>query len=206
MVYVETLVMGLGAMGSAALYHLARQGAKPVGIDRYDVGHAFGSSHGHSRAFRTFYHDSLYTSLAEAALPRWRELESLSNTQLLILNGGIFFAKPGNERFDQYVRVLDKSGTPFELQSPSQVANRFPALKPPADVDVCYTPRAGFLDANRTVQTHVSQALRLGATIHKGVRVLNIDAGRNSPELETETGRYKCDRLVLTPGRGRRNS
>lgn len=200
MIYVETLVMGLGAMGSAALYHLARQGAKPVGIDQYDVCHAFGSSHGHSRAFRTFYHDSLYTSLAEAALPLWRELESLSKTQLLILNGAIFFAKPDNERFDQYVRVLDESGTPFELLSPSQVANRFPALKPPADVDVCYTPRAGFLDANRTVQTHVSQALRFGATIHKGVRVLNIDSSKNNPEIETEVGRYKCDRLVLTPG------
>ncbi len=200
MVYVETLVMGLGAMGSAALYHLARQGEKPVGIDQYDVGHAFGSSHGHSRAFRTFYHDSFYTELAEAALPRWRELESLSKSRLLTLNGAVFFAKPGNERFDQYVRVLDESGTPFELQSPSQVANRFPALKPPEGVDVCYTPRAGFLDANRAVQTHVSQALRLGATIHKGIRVLNVDAGRNSPEIETEVGLYKCDRLVLTPG------
>ena len=181
MVYVETLVMGLGAIGSAALYHLARQGARPVGIDQYDVGHAFGSSHGHSRAFRTFYHDSLYTSLAEAALPHWRELESHSQTQLLTLNGAIFFAKPGNERFGQYVRVLDESGTPFELLSPSQAANRFPALKPPAGVDVCYTPRAGFLDANRTVRTHVSQALRLGATIHKGVRVLHIDSSKSNP-------------------------
>ena len=64
MVYVETLVIGLGAMGSAALYHLARQGAKPVGIDQYDVVHTFGSSHGHSRVFRTFYHDLLYADLA----------------------------------------------------------------------------------------------------------------------------------------------
>ena len=200
MIYVETLVMGLGAMGSAALYHLARLGTKPVGIDQYDVGHTFGSSHGHSRVFRTFYHDSFYADLAEVALPHWRELESLSQTQLLTLNGAIFFAEPGNERFAQYVRVLDESGTPFELLSPNQVTKRFPALQPPAGVDVCYTPRAGFLDANRTVQTHVSQALRLGATIHKGVRVLHIDPSRNSPEIETEVGLYKCDRLVLTPG------
>lgn len=200
MVYVETLVMGLGAMGSSTLYHLARQGARPVGIDQHDVGHAFGSSHGHSRVFRTFYHDSFYADLAEAALSRWRELESLSQTQLLTLNGAIFFAKPGNERFDQYVRVLDESGTPFELLSPSQVTKRFSALQLPAEVDACYTPRAGFLDANRTVQTHVSQALRLGATIHERVRVLHVDATKNSPEIETEVGKYKCDRLVLTPG------
>ena len=200
MLYVETVVIGLGAMGSAALYHLARQGARPVGIDQYNVGHAFGSSHGHSRVFRTFYHDPLYAALAEAALPRWRELESLSQTQLLTLNGAIFFAKPGNERFDQYVQALRELGTPYELLSPSHITNRFPALQLPAGVETCYTPRAGFLNANRAVQTHVSQALRIGATIHEGVRVRSIDIGTTSPEIETEVGRYKCDRLVLAPG------
>lgn len=200
MLYSETIVMGLGAMGSAALYHLARQGARPVGIEQYDIGHPFGSSHGHSRVFRTFYHDPVYAALAEAALPRWRELETLSGEPLLTLNGAIFFAKLGNERFDQDVRVLQELKIPFELLSRNNVTNRFPALELPVGVDVCYTPRAGFLDANRVVQTHVSLALRLGATIHEGVRVRYIDVGKNSPEIETEAGRYRCDRLVLAPG------
>ena len=80
----EILVVGLGAMGSAALYHLARQGAAPVGIDQYSVGHTHGSSHGHSRAFRVFYDDPTYVTLVKAALPLWQELETLSGEQLLI--------------------------------------------------------------------------------------------------------------------------
>lgn len=196
----ETVVVGLGAMGSAVLYHLARRGARPVGIDQYGVGHAFGSSHGHSRVFRTFYHDSVYATLAEAALPRWRELETLSGEQLLTLNGAIFFAKPGNERFDQNVRVLQDLKMPFELLSPGQVTDRFPALRLPAGVDACYTPRAGFLDANRSVRAHISQAVRFGATIHEGVCVRHIDVGKHSPEIETSAGTYRCDRLVVTPG------
>jgi len=102
----EILVVGLGAMGSAALYHLARQGAAPVGIEQYSVGHTHGSSHGHSRAFRVFYNDPVYVTLVKAALPLWQELETLSGEQLLTLNGMLAFAKPGNERLDQNIRVM----------------------------------------------------------------------------------------------------
>ena len=65
----EILVVGLGAMGSAALYHLARSGVTAVGIEQFQIGHALGSSHGYSRIYRNFYNDPLYVELAEAALP-----------------------------------------------------------------------------------------------------------------------------------------
>ena len=54
---VDVLVVGLGAMGSAALYRLAQRNAAPLGIEQFHVGHARGSSHGPSRVFRTFYHE-----------------------------------------------------------------------------------------------------------------------------------------------------
>ena len=196
----ETLVVGLGAMGSAALYHLARQGVALVGVDQYHVGHSFGSSHGHSRAFRTFYHDPLYVTLAEAALPLWQELEDLSSEQLLMLTGSIHFAKPGNERFDRNVRVMDSFKTRYELLTPEEVAVRFPPLRPPEGTVSFYTPTSGFLDANRCVHAHVSQAVRFGATIHEGVRVHHIDLSANRLEIETSRGRYRPSRLVLTPG------
>ncbi len=67
---VGYLVVGLGGMGSAALYHLARLGVAPLGIEQFPPLHELGSSHGESRAFRILYHDQLYTQLAEAAVPR----------------------------------------------------------------------------------------------------------------------------------------
>ena len=65
----EILVVGLGAMGSAALYHLARSGVTAVGIEQFQIGHALGSSHGYSRIYRNFYDDPLYVKLAEAGPP-----------------------------------------------------------------------------------------------------------------------------------------
>ncbi|MCZ6677931.1 MAG: N-methyl-L-tryptophan oxidase [Candidatus Poribacteria bacterium] len=196
----DVCVVGLGAMGSAALYHLARQGAAPVGIDQYRTGHAFGSSHGHSRAFRTFYHDPIYVELAEASLPLWQELETLSGEQLLTLSGFLDFARKGNAAFEAKVHVMQGLDTPYEVLTPEEVGARFPALRLPADTVAFYTPRAGFLDANRCVQAHLSQAVRFGATIHEEVRVHHIDLDKDQPEIETSAGRYRCSRLIVTPG------
>lgn len=197
---VEILVVGLGAMGSAALYHLARQGAAPVGIDQYAIGHAQGSSHGHSRAFRVFYNDPVYITLVKAALPLWQELETLSGEQLLTSNGMLTFAKPGNERLDQNIRVMQDTKTPHEVLTTEEVAARFPALQLAAGSVACYTPDSGFLNPSRCVRTHVSQADRFGATVHSGVAVHHIDTSKEHPEVETSTGSYRCRRLVVAPG------
>ena len=144
---VEILVVGLGAMGSAALYHLAHQGAAPVGIEQYPVGHTHGSSHGHSRAFRIFYNDPVYVTLVKAALPLWQELETLSGEQLLTPNGMLAFAKPGNERLDQNIRVMQETKIAHEVLTAEEVTARFPALQLPTDTVACLTPDSGFLNA-----------------------------------------------------------
>lgn len=197
---VEILVVGLGAMGSAALYYLARQGAAPVGLEQHQIDHAFGSSHGSSRAFRTFYYDPLYVNLAEAARPLWRELEALSGEQLLTLKGWLGFTQAGNDYFEQSQQVMDELSIPCEALTAEEVRTRFPALRLPEGATACYTPRAGFLDPSRCVWAHVSQALRFGATVHGQVCVHHIDLSRERPELETSAGRYHCARLVVTPG------
>ena len=197
---VEILVVGLGAMGSAALYHLARQGAAPVGIEQYPVGHTHGSSHGHSRAFRVFYDDPVYAILVKAALPLWQELETLSGEQLLTPNGMLAFAEPGNERLDQNIRVMQETQTAHEVLTAQEIAARFPALQLPAATVACYTPDSGFLNASRCVQTHVSQAERFGATVHSGVSVRHIDMSKEQLEVETSAGSYRCRRLIVAPG------
>ena len=196
----DILVVGLGTMGSAALYHLARQGAAPVGIEQYPVGHTHGSSHGHSRAFRVFYNDAVYVTLVKAALPLWQELETLSGEQLLTPNGMLAFAKLGNERLDENIRVMQETKTSHEVLTAEEVTTRFPALQLPADSVACYTPDSGFLNASRCVRTHVSQAERFGAAVHSGVSVHHIDIGKERPEVETSAGSYRCRRLIVAPG------
>ena len=196
----EIAVIGLGAMGGAALYHLARQGVKAVGFEQYRVGHAWGSSHGHSRVFRIFYEDLLYVNLVEAALPLWQDLEQRCGQSLLTLNGMLIYARPDNIHFAQNLEAVATTQTAHELLTPAEVSRRFPALRLPEEAVACYTPRAGFVDAGGAVKAQVDQARRLGATVYEQAQVQQIDWTGERPELVTTAGRFRCERLIITPG------
>ena len=196
----DCLVLGLGAMGSATLYHLARQGYHPIGIDQFDPGHVWGSSHGRSRAFRTLYHDPLYTELAQAALPLWQDLQNTTGVPLIHLCGFLAFAAPGNPMMENKLAAIRRSGAPFELLTPAEITNRFPALQIPRGKIACFTPLAGFLDADRCVATHLAEARRLGATIHGQVSMDRIEFRQGRTTVRTSAGDFRTNRLVMTAG------
>lgn len=187
-------------MGSAALYHLARLGADVIGIDQFRIGHALGSSHGHSRAYRNFYHDAIYVEMAEAALPLWRELEARSGEHLLTLTGLLQFGRRGSDALERKIGVMAALGRAHERLSPADVAARFPALRLPEESTACLTPLGGFLDAVRCVLTHLRQAQALGARIDEEVRVERVSLRGERPLVETSAGRYECERLIIAPG------
>src|SRR5262245_17261839 len=95
MPYYDTIVCGLGAMGSAALYELARRGARVLGIERFAPGHAHGSSHGATRIIRLAYweHPS-YVPLVRRAYALWHDLETAAGRQLLHVTGVIEIGPP----------------------------------------------------------------------------------------------------------------
>ncbi|MDE0068217.1 MAG: N-methyl-L-tryptophan oxidase [Caldilineaceae bacterium] len=196
----DFLVAGLGAMGSAALYHLARLGADVIGIDQFRIGHALGSSHGHSRAYRNFYHDAIYVEMAEAALPLWRELEARSGEHLLTLTGLLQFGRRGSEALERKIAVMAALGRAHERLTAADVAARFPALRLPEESTACLSPLGGFLDAGRCVLTHQRQAQALGARIDEEVRVERVSLRGERPLVETSAGRYECERLIIAPG------
>ena len=72
----DAIVLGVGGMGSAAAYHLARRGKRVLGLERYDIPHAMGSSHGLTRIIRlAYYEHPSYVPLLRRAYELWRELE-----------------------------------------------------------------------------------------------------------------------------------
>ncbi len=197
---VDCFVLGLGAMGSATLYHLARMRQKVVGIDQFEAGHGLGSSHGHSRAFRVFYHDPGYTELAKAALPLWQELQELSNESLLHLCGFLAYAGVNNPMFERNMAAVRRSSAEFQLLTPEEVTTRFPALRIPKSAMACFTPQGGFLDARRSVMTHLAEARKLGAVVHQQVCVESIEFSRDLTTLRTTVGDFRAARLVITAG------
>jgi sarcosine oxidase len=86
---VDVVVVGGGAMGSAAAWQLARHGVDVVLLERFSPGHANGASHGSSRIFRLTYADQVYIGIAKEAQELWTELEELTGTKVLTVTGGV---------------------------------------------------------------------------------------------------------------------
>ena len=87
----EVAVVGMGALGSAAAYHLARRGARVVAFEQYELGHVRGASHDTSRIVRTSYGAPEYVRLAQSAYRDWDDLQQESGERLLTITGGVIF-------------------------------------------------------------------------------------------------------------------
>src|SRR6185437_8997390 len=91
----DVIIAGLGAMGSAAAYHLAHRGMRVIGFDRFAPPHTFGSSHGKTRIIREAYFENpAYVPLVQRAYQLWSELESRARTTLLLKTGGLMIGLP----------------------------------------------------------------------------------------------------------------
>ena len=126
----DVIVLGLGGIGSAAAYWLARSGARVIGLERFALGHDRGASQDHSRIIRLSYHDPAYVRLAQAAYAAWAEVAAEAGSELVIKTGGIDIY-PATGAFDReaYCSSMDACGVPYERLDAAQAMRRFPELR-----------------------------------------------------------------------------
>src|SRR6059058_5885280 len=118
----DVIVVGLGAMGSATLFHLARRGVRTLGLEQFDPGHSMGSSHGESRIIReTYFEHPLYVPLVQRAHELWRELEKSSGKSLMKITGGLMIGPPGGMVVSGTLRSAREHNLPHEILTPAQV-------------------------------------------------------------------------------------
>ncbi len=194
----DAIVVGVGGMGSAALFHLARRGKRALGLERFDVPHELGSSHGLSRIIRlAYFEDPSYVPLLRRAYELWRELERESNERLLYTTG---IVEAGERIHDGALRSCHEHGLPHEELDGREVTRRFPGYRLPDDLAVLYQPDGGFLLPERCIVRHVEGALARGAAVHARERVLAWEDTGAGIRVETDRRAYDADRLVLTAG------
>jgi sarcosine oxidase len=197
----DALVVGLGAMGSASTYHLARRGLRVAGFDAHERGHALGSSHGRSRIIRKAYFEApAYVPLVLRAYELWRELEAASGRTLLTVTGGLMIGGPETALVSGALASAREHGLAHEHLSARAVNARFPAFHLPASFEAVYEPDAGFLRPEACVDAHLTLAARLGAELHESEPVRSWSVGDGGVEVTTDHGHYVGERLVLTPG------
>ena len=203
----DFVVVGLGAMGSAVLYQLAKRGAKVIGLDRFAPPHKMGSSHGETRITRQAVGEGGdYAPLVLNSHRIWRELEADTGEKLL--NGcGVLVMAPGSGptshhgKPDFVVRslaVAREFGIVHEVLDGKEVARRFPQfLNLAGDEKAYYEPGGGFVFPERCISAQLSRAAQLGAKIRTGVEVRSID---QRGVVHTSDGTIQAGQVVVSAG------
>lgn len=197
----DCAVIGLGAMGSAALFHLARRGERVVGIERFSPGHDRGSSHGESRAIRLGYseHPS-YVPLVRSAFENWFELERLSGEQLLTTTGIIEAGKPGSRMVSGSIEACVLHGLEHELLDAREIMRRFPALVLPETYSGIWQPEGGFLKPEHANAAHLKLAQAHGAEVMTDRRVLSIEPHAGHVRVVMDGQTIEAGRVIVSAG------
>lgn len=196
---VDVVVVGLGALGSATAYQLARRGQRVLGLEQFELGHHRGASHDTSRILRRSYHTPGYVRLAGEAYNDWADLSDAAGEQLVTTTGGIdLFPPDAAIPIADYTSSLDECGVPYELLDPAAVAARWPQVRLPDGGVALYQADTGIVPAAKTVAVLQRLAVAHGAELraHSPARLLS--AGPDGVELGTPAGAVRCRRLVLT--------
>lgn len=200
MIY-DTAIVGLGAMGSAALFHLARRGKRVVGFDRFARGHEHGSSHGESRAIRLGYfeHPS-YVPLARAAYANWQELERLSGESVLTKTGVLEMGKPGSVIVEGSLEASQLHGLEHEVLDRDEIRRRFPQFTLPAGFSGVWQPDGGFLRPELGNELHLKLAEAAGAETVFDCPVAGIEPGPSSIAVTAGGRRVDARAVVVAAG------
>jgi sarcosine oxidase len=197
----DAIVVGLGAMGSATLFHLARRGLRVLGLEQYSRGHRLGSSHGDSRIIReTYFEHPLYVPLVQRAHQLWRELEKISGRSLMKITGGLMIGPPDGVVVSGTLRSAREHKLPHEVLRPSEVHGRFPAFQLASHLVAVLDPRAGHLDPEACNEAHVDAARAAGAEARFDEPVLEWIPEAEGVRVLTATGDFAAKHLVLAAG------
>jgi sarcosine oxidase len=194
----DVVVVGVGGMGSATLRHVARRGKRVLGLERFDVPHEHGSSHGLTRIIRLAYFEhSSYVPLMRRAYELWRELETEAGEQLLYVTG---IVEGGPAIYEGVLRSCADHDLEHEILTGAETNARFPGYGIPADLPVVFQADGGFVLPERCIVAHVEAAQRHGAVVRARERALEWEARENGVRVRTDRGIVEADRLVLTAG------
>jgi sarcosine oxidase len=195
----DVIVVGLGALGSAAAYWAStRPGVRILGLERFELGHANGASADHSRIIRLSYHRPDYVRLARRAYASWAEVEAEAGERIVTITGGLDLwpADAAIPRED-YTGSLETEGVPFELLDAPEIMRRWPPWRLTADVIGLWQAAGGVADPYRGNAAHRRLAVERGATLVDRMPVDAIRAVGGGYEVDACGITHGTDRVIL---------
>lgn len=197
----DVIVVGVGAMGAAACWQLARRGVRVLGIEQFGLVHSMGSSHGHTRMIRMAYYEHAdYVPLLRRAYELWDDLEALSGEKVLYRTGGIYMGPPSGEVVAGTTAAARLHGLPHEILSYADLAKRFPQFSLPENFTGIWEPQAGFVLCEKAIGLFTRLALEAGAVLHGHETVRQIDLQSSGVTIATDQGTYQAEKVIICGG------
>lgn len=194
------MVVGLGAMGSAATYHLARAGCRVVGIDRFSPPHDRGSSHGESRTIRKAYLEGqIYVPMVLTAYEWWHFLESETGTRLMTPTGGLTIGRPDSTAISGCLESARRHQLNHELLDAEAIRNRFPLLGPDPDFVGVFEPDTAIIAPEKAIAAQLALAERQGARLYHDTPAVEWHVDRRVT-VNTPRQVFEAERVVVTAG------
>src|SRR5918992_3054946 len=206
----ETIVLGLGAMGSAAVYQLARRGNRVLGLDQFSPPHNQGSSHGDTRIIRQALGEGdAYVPLVLRSYELWREIEKEIGQQILTITGGLVLENwrsdavmHGRRNFlDETLRCAKRFNIRHEILEAKEIRQRYPQFAV-TDERGYFEYETGYLKPELCIQAQLNLAERFGAWFQTNEKVLSISHGRPGSKItiETDRGVYHTEKVIIAAG------
>ena len=196
--HVDHVVVGLGALGSAAAMELASRGGRVVGLERFELGHSRGASHDTSRILRHSYHTASYVRLTQEAYADWARLERDSGEDLVSVVGGLDLFPPDPAISPvEYITSLDEVGIAHDVLDAAAVRERWPQLRLPEGTLALHQADAAVVPAGRGTRVMQEQARRHGADLRGHSPVTAVHDLGDRVEVVTPHGAVTCDHLVV---------
>lgn len=197
----DVIVLGVGSMGSATCYYLAKQGFKVLGIEQFTISHQLGSHGGQSRIIRQAYFEHPdYVPLLKRAYENWYVLEQESKVKLINRTGLLYLGKPN----DPLISGTRNSAAEYDLRvddlDAETMSKTYPQFDVPSDFDCLFEPNAGFVPPEKTIQLYGQLAVNYGATISTEEKVISWQEDGQSISVKTNKATYSCTKLVITAG------
>jgi sarcosine oxidase len=191
----DVVVIGAGIAGAATARALARSGRTVVVVERFDVGHTRGSSHGATRIFRLGYPDERYVRMAQTALSGWRELEQECGDSLLVRTGAVDIGAEAGA----VARALSACGVRFEELTPTEAHRRF-GIAVGSDERTLFQADGGSTRSDRALVAFLGGAREAGAELVERTTVLELRVEPRHVHVETDGVPLRARAVVVTAG------
>lgn len=207
----DIMVIGLGAMGSAALYQLSQKtrNKKIIGLDQFSPPHSMGSSHGESRITRQAIGEGeIYTPLSLRSYNIWRQLERDTGENCLNITGGLVIASGsdyglhGKKDFlGETIRTAVKYDIKHERLNARETMANFPQFMLTGEEEAYFEYEAGILRPENCINAQLKMAMKSACVnIKTGEKVLAIKPGGDKVTVFTGSNIYEAGQVILTVG------